>query len=124
MEPFKTTITENTSIVEDSKIAPLNPPVIPRIMVAGCGYWGKNLVRNFDHLQVLVGVIDPSVDGRKTAGTLAPGIPVYETFEKALLADKFSGIAIATPAVTHFEIAAAALNAGLDVLVEKPIALR
>ena len=29
------------------------------IAVVGCGYWGKNLVRNFFELGVLVAVCDP-----------------------------------------------------------------
>lgn len=95
-----------------------------RIVVAGCGYWGKNLVRNFHALGALAGVIEPSPAGRELAQTLAPGIPVYGSLEAALSAGGFSGIAIATPAVTHFETAARAFVAGLDVFVEKPIALK
>ena len=94
-----------------------------RIVVAGCGYWGKNLVRNFYALGALAGVIDPSAAGRDLARALAPGTPVFENLETALAVGGFSGVAIATPAVTHFETASRAFAAGLDVFVEKPIAL-
>src|ERR1035437_726458 len=96
---------------------------LPRMVVTGCVYWGKNLVRNFHALGALAGVIDVSLAGRALAQTLAPGIPVYDNLENALGVGGFSGIAIATPAVTHFETAARAFEAGLDVFVEKPIAL-
>ena len=98
-------------------------PAPPRIVVAGCGYWGKNLVRNFHALGALAGVIDPSATGQQTARALVPGIPVHASLEAALAAGGFSGLAIASPAVTHFANAARALEAGLDVFVEKPISL-
>jgi len=103
----------------------------PRVAVAGCGYWGKNLVRNFHTLGALAAVIDPSPAGRATAAQLAPGIPVFETLPAALAAPclgtcaaaSFTALALATPAATHHAAACEALAAGLDLLVEKPLAL-
>lgn len=34
--------------------------VLARVAVIGCGYWGKNLVRNFSDLSVLAAVCDES----------------------------------------------------------------
>ena len=99
------------------------PATGARVVVAGCGYWGKNLVRNFHALGALAGTIDPSAAGRELARTLAPGTAVYASLDEALGAGGFSALAIATPAATHFETAARAFAAGLDVFVEKPIAL-
>lgn len=101
--------------------SPALPP--PPIAVAGCGYWGKNLVRNFHTLGALAAVIDPSPHGRSTAAQLVPGIPIFETLAEALVSTRLAGIALATPAVTHHATAVEAFAAGLDVLVEKPLAL-
>ena len=34
--------------------------VEPRVAVVGCGYWGRNLVRNFDALGALAAICDAS----------------------------------------------------------------
>lgn len=93
------------------------------IAVLGSGYWGKNLVRNFAELGALAAVADPSETGRKTAKEIAPEVPVYESAYEAMRIPGLSGVAIATPAETHYRVASAALAEGLDVFVEKPLAL-
>ena len=50
----------------------------PRIAVVGCGYWGKNLVRNLFQLECLGLVCDDTASGRATAAEVAPGVPVTE----------------------------------------------
>lgn len=91
-----------------------------KIAVIGCGYWGKNLIRNFAQLGVLHAVCDlnPEVC-EKTAKDY--NVLAYN-LEQTINSD-VDGIVIATPAVTHFNIASKALNAGKHVFVEKPIAL-
>lgn len=96
---------------------------LPRVAVAGCGYWGKNLVRNFRTLSALAAVIDPSPAGRAAAAQFAPGVPVFDSLAAAREAIPFHGLAIATPAATHHAVACEALAAGLDLMVEKPLAL-
>lgn len=95
---------------------------VPPVAVVGCGYWGKNLVRNFGRLGALAAVCDATDSGRATASELAPGTPVVETLEDALQSE-VAGVVIATPAETHYDIARRALKAGKDVFVEKPLAL-
>lgn len=92
--------------------------------VIGCGYWGKNLVRNFHALGALAGVCDASPAGRVLASRLAPGVQIHEDVRSILADPAIRGVVIATPAETHAEVALAALNAGKDVLCEKPLALR
>ena len=94
----------------------------PQVAVIGCGYWGKNLVRNFHRLGALAAVCDATEPGRATALAIAPEVPVVERIED-LLRSSISGIVIATPAETHYEIASRSLQAGKDVFVEKPLAL-
>ena len=93
-----------------------------RVGVIGAGHWGKNLVRNFADLGVLAGVADPLEENRSNALQDAPGIQLFDN-EMDLLAASYEAVAIATPAVTHFGIARRALNAGMDVFVEKPVTL-
>lgn len=94
----------------------------PRVAVIGCGYWGKNLVRNFHQLGRLAMVADTTEAGQQTAAGLAPGVPVAASIESALQSDA-TGVVISTPAETHFELVRQALAAGKDVFVEKPLAL-
>lgn len=92
------------------------------VAVVGCGYWGKNLVRNFERLGALAAVCDATPAGQQTAREIAPQVAVSESVEEVLSSDA-SGVVIATPAETHFDIASRALRAGKDVFVEKPLAL-
>lgn len=92
------------------------------VAVIGCGYWGRNHVRNFQQLGALAMVCDATPTGRQTAQQLAPGVATVATMEE-VLASSIPGVVIATPAETHYELAHRALAAGKDVLVEKPLAL-
>ncbi|NWG70627.1 MAG: Gfo/Idh/MocA family oxidoreductase [Parvularculaceae bacterium] len=93
----------------------------PNVAVLGCGYWGKNLARNFAELGALVALSDPDV---ATAAREAEKnrVPARDTSD--ILADRAIGaVAIAAPAEHHAELALAALAAGKHVFVEKPLAL-
>lgn len=93
-----------------------------RLAVIGCGYWGKNLVRNFQQLDVLSLVCDATAAGRAAAAQLAPGTPIVTDVEAVWQADA-DAVVIATPAETHYDLVRQALLAGKDVFVEKPLAL-
>ena len=96
---------------------------LPEIALVGCGYWGKNLCRNFNALGALSRVVDPTVSGQATAKELAPGVPVCDSFDEVLEDDSIQAIALATPAETHAELSIKAMDSGKDVFVEKPMAL-
>ncbi len=93
------------------------------VAIIGCGYWGKNLVRNFYHLGVLHSVCDMTEQGRLTAQQVAPEAPVYNSIDTILHNPDVNAVVIATPAETHVALTRQALLAGKDVLVEKPLAL-
>lgn len=95
---------------------------VPHVALVGCGYWGKNLARNFHQLGALAAVCDVTEPGRAAALAIAPSIPVVGTLEE-ILRRPLCGIVVATPAETHFDIARRALQAGKDVFIEKPLAL-
>jgi predicted dehydrogenase/acetyltransferase-like isoleucine patch superfamily enzyme len=94
---------------------------MPRIAVIGCGYWGKNLVRNFAEIGALEALVD--VDDRTIASLIAKHGGRRADLNEALTSDKIDGVAIAAPAATHYGIAKQALQAGKHVFVEKPLAL-
>lgn len=93
----------------------------PKVAVAGCGYWGRNLIRNFHHLGALEAVCDTDpARARTEAETHGVRVASYDE----LLADPgIAGMVIAAPAAQHYELSKRALLAGKDVFVEKPIAL-
>lgn len=92
------------------------------VAVAGCGYWGLNLVRVFNQLGALQMICDPLEANRQRALEIAPGALATPDF-KQILASSVRGIVIATPAETHFALAKQALEANKDVFVEKPLSL-
>ena len=94
-----------------------------KIALVGCGYWGKNLCRNFYGLGVLKSVVDATESGQATARSLAPNSIISDNIEDILGDDTIQGIALATPAETHASLAIQAMQSGKDVFVEKPMAL-
>ena len=92
------------------------------VAVIGCGYWGKNLVRNFGQLGALRMVCDAAKAGQKLAAEMSPHAEVVADVDEVLSAP-VKGVVIATPAETHYELVRQALQAGKDVLCEKPLAL-
>jgi predicted dehydrogenase len=95
--------------------------VSPCVAVVGAGAWGKNHVRAFHALGSLGGVVEASSSLRAKLQGEYPGLPVWSSLEMAF--PHVQGIVIATPAVSHAPLAAQALEAGLGVLVEKPMTL-
>lgn len=95
---------------------------MPQTAVIGCGYWGKNLVRNLNALGALAMVCDATEAGRATAAGLAPEVELAKDLSD-VLDSAVPAVVIATPAESHFEVVRQSLDAGKDVFVEKPLAL-
>jgi len=93
------------------------------LSVIGVGYWGRNLVRNFSDLGVLHSICDPNADLLKQFQAEHNVAKTYSDYKELLLDPSVKAVAVATPAVLHYEITKAALLAGKDVFVEKPLAL-
>ena len=95
-----------------------------RVALAGLGYWGPNLARNFDDLAELAWLCDTS-EGRSAEFALRyPAARATTDFDELLADDALDAVVIATPVPTHYELAKRALSAGKHVLVEKPPAMR
>ena len=97
--------------------------MLPQIAVIGNGYWGKNLVRNFHALGVLKCVCDSRTGALQEAHTQF-GVDTCSSITILLNDPEIKGVAIAAPAVQHYELAKECLLAGKDVYVEKPLALQ
>ena len=94
------------------------------LAVVGAGYWGPNLIRNFDSSAEwdLVAVCDLDEDRARSVLGSRSGVLVTPSLDEVLGRDDVAAVAIATPARTHRDIAERALRAGKHVLVEKPLA--
>lgn len=92
-----------------------------RVVVCGCGHWGKNLVRNFSELGVLAGVFDPDP---QVAGKYADLYSVPSlSWKECLEPDACTAVVIAAPAALHARLGVEAMRAGKHVYIEKPLAL-
>jgi len=94
-----------------------------KIACIGAGYWGVNLVRNFNNLNVLSWVCEPDRGRRDHLAVSYPEVRFTDTIEQVLADPEVAGVAIATPAETHGTVVRQALLAGKDVFVEKPLCL-
>jgi UDP-2-acetamido-3-amino-2,3-dideoxy-glucuronate N-acetyltransferase len=93
----------------------------PRLAVIGCGYWGKNLVRNFAALGALEALVDSD---KATVEALRQQFGGrHLSFDEALADPGVEAVAIAAPAALHHRLAREALLQGKHVFVEKPLAL-
>jgi len=91
----------------------------------GLGYWGPNLARNLDELDgaELAWICDRDEARLERFGSRFPDARKTTRYEDLLEDEALDALAIATPVVTHFELAREALLAGKHVFVEKPLAL-
>jgi UDP-2-acetamido-3-amino-2,3-dideoxy-glucuronate N-acetyltransferase len=94
-----------------------------KICVAGCGNWGRNLVRTFSSLQSLYGLYDPDVERTRALSSNYPAAKLFNDWPSVLCDPHITAVAVASPAEHHFELTMAALQAGKHVFVEKPLAL-
>lgn len=93
-----------------------------KVGVIGYGYWGPNIVRNFnavDGAQVVY-LCDLNKDMLGRAKKGYPALSVTSDVNDVSLSPDVDAIAIVTPVFTHFELAKKALLQGKHVFVEKP----
>jgi len=94
-----------------------------RVAVVGVGYWGRNLARNFYELGALGALCDANESVKDECAQKYQEVRFCSEFHEVLSDTSITAVALATPAVSHYEMAKAALNAGKDVFVEKPLAI-
>ena len=91
------------------------------------GAFGRNHARVYRQLQQagsvrLVGVVDPDT-ARADAVALEFGCKSFGSVEQMLTThSEVQAASVAVPTVLHLEVARALMEAGVDVLIEKPVA--
>jgi predicted dehydrogenase len=92
--------------------------------VIGCGYWGPNHIRTFTELPGadVVAIVDLDDQRLEQMRIRHPQVRHLLHDYRELFDFDIDAVVICTPPETHFEIARASLQNGLDVLIEKPIA--
>jgi predicted dehydrogenase len=104
------------------------------VAVAGAGAFGRNHLRVLRELETegaldaartnvaLVAAVEPDA-ARADETAKQYGIPVFASIDALLHADlKLDAACVAVPTVKHHEVASQLLDAGLDLLIEKPLA--
>jgi predicted dehydrogenase len=107
-----------------AKATPEHANDVVTVGVVGCGYWGPNLIRNFNQLPgSSIKYCCDLDDGRlKHMKGLYPHAVMTNRFEDLVEDDEVDAVCVATPVSAHFPIAKACLEGGKHVLVEKPLA--
>ncbi len=99
----------------------------PRIAVVGAGWWST-----LAHLPALAGaghaelaaLVDPDPQRLSTVSERFGVTRTHADHTELLAAGGIDGLIVSTPHTTHYRIARDALEAGIHVLVEKPMTLR
>ena len=98
----------------------------PRLAVIGCGWWATQFhipgLISYPGVN-LVGIVDPD-SSRLSAAREAFGVPGFRSLDELRGAVPLDGAIVATTSGTHYAVAREALQAGLHVMVEKPMTLR
>lgn len=94
------------------------------VAAVGCGYWGPNLVRNFNAMtDCRVGVVCDADPARLAhMKKLYPNTDTCGSLDEVLARADIDAVVIATPTRMHYPMAVRALKSGRHVLVEKPMA--
>jgi predicted dehydrogenase len=106
-----------------------------RVAVIGAGAFGRNHLRVYRELESthagelqLAALIEPDASRRSEFATLY-NIPVFASLGEALqkseppgAAPPFDAASVCVPTIHHAAVAEQLLNAGIDVLIEKPFA--
>src|SRR5436190_8538454 len=95
-----------------------------RVAVAGLGYWGPNIARNFAGMSgaELAWCCDAVDANRARVSTTFPKARFTADLDEVLADDTVDAVALATPVPTHAELAIRVLEAGKHCFVEKPMA--
>jgi predicted dehydrogenase len=98
------------------------------VAVVGVGVFGRNHARVYQELEQqgepvrLVGVVDPNLD-RADAVAREFGCRAFGSVAQMLTThSEIRAASVASPTVHHLEVARSLMEAGVDVLIEKPLA--
>jgi predicted dehydrogenase len=96
---------------------------LPRLGFLGVGWIGRNRMEALarDGVARVTAVADPQAEALEAAAEVAPSALRAQSLEE-LLEHELDGIVIATPSALHADQAVAALERGLAVFCQKPLA--
>src|SRR5258708_9013991 len=94
-----------------------------RVGVIGYGYWGPNIVRNFQgHEKAdVVAVCDKNPKSLSRVRRAHPEVPVTSDQMEVLTSTQVDAVAVVAPRWAHFALATLTLDTGKHVFVEKPV---
>lgn len=95
-----------------------------KMAAIGCGYWGPNLIRNFNaHPEVeLTRICDLDEKRRNHMAGLYPQVDVVSDFHLITDDASIDAVVVATPVSTHYPLGKAVLESGKHLFIEKPMA--
>ncbi len=90
--------------------------------VIGYGYWGPNIVRNFNAAQGarVTAICDANQESRNRAKKAYPHAEVTSDCQDIIKSRDIEAVAVVTQVSTHFQLAKGALENGKHVFIEKP----
>ena len=89
----------------------------------GGGYWGKNLIKDFNSLGVLHTICDINKNALLKYNEKYPNVKTTTKWDDVLNDTNINAVCISLPAEMHYSFAKKSLLADKDVYVEKPITL-
>jgi len=95
-----------------------------RVIVVGAGNMGSSHARAYDHVEgfELAGIVDRDPAKLKQLSDELGGVAGYSSIDLAFQNEKADAVAVCTYPDTHYQIGKTALEAGMHVFVEKPLA--
>lgn len=87
----------------------------------GAYMFAKPLAAEYSHAGRLAGIFDTNAGRARDLGRECGGVPVYEDFDKMLCVERPDAVIVATVDRYHHEYAIRAMEAGCDVISEKPM---
>ena len=95
-----------------------------RMAVIGCGYWGPNLIRNFNNQDEvdLRTIVDLDEERLRTVGKLYPQVKAVTDYREVIEDPQIDAVVVATPVSHHHALGREVLGAGKHLFVEKPMA--
>ena len=91
------------------------------LAIIGTGYWGKNLLKNFDRLGVVKTICDHHAENLSLLKKQYKDLKTTTDFTEVLDDPEIKRVVLAVPNHFHFTYAKQAMLAGKDVFVEKPM---
>ena len=91
-----------------------------QLAIVGLGYWGPNLLRNFDQLRDCEVLLCCDLND---ANLRRIYVQITNDYNALVANPQLDAIVIATSAVTHYDLAKKALLRNKHVFVEKPLTM-